>query len=229
MESPVRVLAIDDNRDDLTILRHTLMKMGVAVLAAESAEEGLRVARADKPDVILCDIGLPGMSGYDFVKACKADLVLQRIPTIALTGQEPAVANESIALQAGFDAFCLKAGDSKPLERVITQLLGNDDIRGAMLHRMMFRREMDDIVLRVGRLEQGQEAQARAVESIQGMQGDLLRSIENIRAETRAFVGEIAAMLGRATHRNETLFACLGMVSMITLACVIYVAWKVGS
>lgn len=228
LESPVRILAIDDNRDDLTLLRHTLLKMGVAVLVAENAEEGLRVARAEQPDVMLCDIGLPGMDGYQFVKACKTDPVLQRIPTIALTGQEPAVANESMALQAGFDGFFPKSADSRLIERAISMLLRDDDHRGQMLHRMLSRREMDDLVLRVGRLEQGQEAHGKAIEAIHSMQTNLGNSLENLRVGVLSVIGQIGQSVEQAKQRNETLFASLGMICVLTLLCVIYVAVKVA-
>lgn len=230
----VQVLAIDDNRDDLAILRHALLRLGVAVVVAYSAEEGLQIARSVRPDLMLVDIGLPGMDGYEFVKACKADPVLQRIPTIALTGQESAVANEALALQAGFDDFCAKTSDSKPLERVIESLLRDGD-RGQMLHRMQWRREMDDLTHRVGRLEDGQKMQGESIQelnlsvrsldssmrALQGTLGSVLSSLENVRAESREWLTKVSASFSGYQHQSDIKLALIGFVALVTLAAVL--------
>lgn len=234
MDGAVQVLAIDDNRDDLTLLRHALQKLGVSVLVAENAEDGLRIARAVRPDMMLIDIGLPGTDGYGLVRECKADPDLQRIPAIALTGQEAAVVNEATALQAGFDGFCVKSADSSSLERVIQSLLRDDD-RGQLLHRMLWRREMDDLTQRVGKLEYGQRMQGESIQelnlsvrsldssmrSLQSTLGSVLSSLENVRAESRDWLTKVSASFAAYQHQADIKLALIGFVAIVTLAAVL--------
>lgn len=231
---PVQVLAVEDNRDDLTLLRHALLKLGVSVVTAENAEDGLRIARAVRPDLMLVDIGLPGMDGYSFVRECKSDPELQRIPAIALTGQEAAVANESTALSAGFDGFCVKTADSRSLERVIQALLRDDD-RGQLLHRMLWRREMDDLAQRVVRLEDGQRLQGESISelnisvrsldgsmrALQGTLGSVLSSLENVRSESRDWLTKVSASFSGYQHQADIKLALIGFVAVVTLAAVL--------
>lgn len=112
-----RVLVIDDNVDSAETLRDFLAHSGHAVEIALDGAEGLRRAAALSPDVILCDVGLPGMSGYDVAKALRATPG-RRALLVALTGFG-SDENRRSALAAGFDAHVVKPVSPYQLEQLV--------------------------------------------------------------------------------------------------------------
>jgi len=77
---------------------------GHKAVAASDAEAGLDLVRADRPDVVVCDIQLPGMDGFELLRRIKADAETSSIPVIAVTAFAMADGREQ-ALAAGFDGF----------------------------------------------------------------------------------------------------------------------------
>ena len=80
-----RVLIIEDNPTTMTLAVFLLRSAGHAVLSATDAEAGLAMARAERPDLILMDIQLPGMDGLEATRVLKGDDATRAIPVIALT------------------------------------------------------------------------------------------------------------------------------------------------
>jgi PAS domain S-box-containing protein len=114
-----RVLAIDDRRDALRPLEKLLSLEGHKVATAQDAQTGLEVARSFHPDVVLCDIGLPGgMNGYDLAAAIRADPELHSVYLVAITGygQE---SDRWRAQSAGFDYHLTKPVSKAELERLL--------------------------------------------------------------------------------------------------------------
>ena len=118
-----RVLVIEDNADAAESLRSVLELRGNTVAIASNGSEGIEVARTFGPDVVLCDVGLPEMNGYDVARAIRADPTLSTLPLVALTGY---ATPEDVrrAREAGFDRHVAKPLDVEVLERVIADLLG---------------------------------------------------------------------------------------------------------
>jgi PAS domain S-box-containing protein len=85
-EGGVTLLLVEDNGDTRAMLAATLGTFSYRVLAAASAEEGLDVLAHERPDVILADIGLPGMDGYDFLREARRRPELAQVPAFAVTG-----------------------------------------------------------------------------------------------------------------------------------------------
>jgi PAS domain S-box-containing protein len=115
----LRVLVIEDRRDTAESLRMLLELLGHQVAVAYTGAPGLQTARSFHPDVVLCDIGLPGgMDGYAVARALRADGELFEVPLIAMSGygQEE---DQRRARQAGFDRHLTKPVDPQ----VLTQLL----------------------------------------------------------------------------------------------------------
>jgi two-component system CheB/CheR fusion protein len=112
-----RVLVIDDDVDSAQMLRDFLALSGHTVEIAHDGAEGLRRAPALSPDVILCDVGLPGMSGYDVAKALRATPG-PRALLVALTGYG-SDENRRCALAAGFDAHVVKPVSPEQLEQLV--------------------------------------------------------------------------------------------------------------
>ena len=102
-----RVLIIEDNPDSRESLRLLMERRGNDVMAAASAEEGLRVAELFVPQLVVCDIGLPGMDGLGAVQGLRARLAGQDTRYIALTGYAQAEVREQ-ALDSGFDHVLFK-------------------------------------------------------------------------------------------------------------------------
>ena len=85
-DAPVRVLLIDDDHDALALLKVRLEHTGrFRVTTADSGESGLELARDMDPDIIVCDIYMPGQSGPDVAAALAADDVLSNVPLLFLS------------------------------------------------------------------------------------------------------------------------------------------------
>ncbi|MCZ7687383.1 MAG: ATP-binding protein [Sandaracinaceae bacterium] len=115
-----RVLVIEDNVDTADTLREALSMSGHVVEAAYAGPEGIEKARAFGPDVVLCDIGLPGMDGFEVARAMRADPVLGRASIIALTGY---ALPEDIAKarEAGFDGHLAKPPSLEELTALLAR------------------------------------------------------------------------------------------------------------
>jgi PAS domain S-box-containing protein len=102
-----RVLIIEDNADTRYLLRLQMELWGNEVMTAADAEAGLRITEQFKPQIVLCDLGLPGLDGFQLIKPLREKLAGQRTMFAALTGYGR-YEDESRALTAGFDAFLVK-------------------------------------------------------------------------------------------------------------------------
>lgn len=105
-----RILVIEDNPDNLELMTYLLRAFGHAPLTAADGAEGLAAAARERPDLILCDLHLPGLDGYEVARRLKADPDLGRIPLIAVTASAM-VGDRDRGLAAGFDAYIEKPID----------------------------------------------------------------------------------------------------------------------
>ena len=117
-----RILIVEDNALNLELATEVLRAHGHAVMQAHTAEEGLRLARVEQPDLILLDVRLPGMDGLAAVRALKEDARTRAIPTVAMTAQAM-TGDEAEARVAGFDAYVTKPIDTRTLPRLVARLL----------------------------------------------------------------------------------------------------------
>jgi len=104
------ILIVEDNEMNRDMLSRRLERKGYDILLAVDGEQGLAVARADTPDLILMDMSLPVMDGWEATRRLKADHALKHIPVIALTAHAMANDREK-AIEAGCDDY-----DTKPIE-----------------------------------------------------------------------------------------------------------------
>jgi PAS domain S-box-containing protein len=113
-----RVLIVEDNVDAAEMLRTALTFGGHAVEVAHDGPGGLVAARRFRPDIVLCDVGLPGMTGYDVARAFRSDPTLGPVYLVALTGY--ALPEDlAKAREAGFDLHLAKPPDLDLLARVL--------------------------------------------------------------------------------------------------------------
>ena len=82
------ILAVDDSEDNLFIIKSFLCHEGYDVITASNGKEGLEVAKNDLPDIILTDLNMPAMDGFEFTKELKASEVTADIPIIMITAQK---------------------------------------------------------------------------------------------------------------------------------------------
>jgi CheY-like chemotaxis protein len=105
-----RILVIEDNEMNRDMLTRRLIRKGHDVISAVDGEEGLRVAAAEQPDLILMDMSLPVMSGWDATRELKSRPETRAIPIIALTAHAMAEDRDR-ALAVGCDDY-----DTKPVD-----------------------------------------------------------------------------------------------------------------
>jgi serine phosphatase RsbU (regulator of sigma subunit) len=138
-----RIVLIDDNANDLAVTRRFLERRGYDVVAAQSGEEGLRLAAQNLPDAIVVDYRMPGMDGYEVARRIKADPQLQTIPVLMLTGADSAQAIVD-GLSAGADDYVTKGSDTEVLFarlRALLRVKASQDALRRMNHQM--RRDLD--------------------------------------------------------------------------------------
>ncbi len=116
--APLHVLVIDDNVDAADSLRDLLQLAGHEAEVAYSGPQGLEKARAMRPDVVLCDIGLPGMDGYAVAGVIRADPELSSTRLVAVSGYAQPEDLER-AKRAGFDRHVAKPPSLERLEQVL--------------------------------------------------------------------------------------------------------------
>jgi signal transduction histidine kinase/ActR/RegA family two-component response regulator len=118
---PRRVLIIEDNVDSAETLREVLELGDHVVALARTGPEGIAIARHFTPELILCDIGLPGMSGYEVARAVRSDPELRAVPLVALSGY---AAPEDVreARSAGFDHHLAKPPSPQQIDQILRQV-----------------------------------------------------------------------------------------------------------
>ena len=114
---PVRVLMVEDCADMLFLMKTELEWLGYAMEVADNGVDGLRLARASQPDVVVSDIQMPGIDGFEFVRQVRQIPELEAIPAIALTGWD--LGRRGKVLDYGFDAQRSKPVDAAELSALI--------------------------------------------------------------------------------------------------------------
>jgi two-component system, cell cycle response regulator DivK len=113
-----KILIVEDNEMNLDMLSRRLARKGYQVITAMDGAEGLQMANYEMPDLILMDMSLPGMDGWEATRHLKASPKTSAIPVIALTAHAM-VGDREKAMQAGCNDY-----DTKPIEidRLLTKM-----------------------------------------------------------------------------------------------------------
>jgi len=117
-----KVLLVEDNEMNRDMLTRRLERKGFRVLAAHDGGQGYTMAKAESPDVILMDMSLPVMNGWDLTRLLKSESATRHIPVIALTAHALAT-DRAKALEAGCDDYDTKPIDFARLQGKINNLL----------------------------------------------------------------------------------------------------------
>lgn len=118
-----RILVAEDERDIRDLISFTLQFAGHQVITANNGEEAVQLALQEIPDLVLTDVRMPKMTGYEACKLIKADPTTQHIPVIFLSakGQEAEV---QTGLESGADEYLLKPFAPDQLTRKVAEILG---------------------------------------------------------------------------------------------------------
>jgi two-component system cell cycle response regulator DivK len=120
-----RILVVEDQEDNMQILRDVLVSADYQVSEAQNGEEALAAVASQRPDLILMDIQLPVMDGYEATRRIKADAATRSIPVIAITSYALG-SDEQRAREAGCDDFVPKPYSPRELLAKIRGYLGQD-------------------------------------------------------------------------------------------------------
>jgi CheY-like chemotaxis protein len=104
------ILIAEDHADSLALMGYLLQARGYRVLSAEDGEVALELALRAHPDLIVCDLQMPKLDGYEVARQLKGDALLRRTPLIAVTAFSMAGDREKV-LTAGFDGYLAKPID----------------------------------------------------------------------------------------------------------------------
>lgn len=127
LETKPRILVVDDHPALVTLTRHKLIQKGYEVLTAQNGEDALEITRTEYPDLILSDIEMPVMNGFDLCKSIKNDSRLSKIPIILVTSMVT-TAHIMKGIEAGADNYLTKPFDDETLYTKIEELLLNPPI-----------------------------------------------------------------------------------------------------
>jgi two-component system, cell cycle response regulator DivK len=119
-----KILLVEDNEMNRDMLSRRLARNGFAIVMAVNGQEGLDLAASENPDLILLDMSLPVLDGWEAARRLKADTATAKIPVIALTAHAM-VQDKEKALAAGCDDFDTKPVELPRLLAKINLLLGN--------------------------------------------------------------------------------------------------------
>jgi signal transduction histidine kinase len=118
-----RVLIVDDKANNLYLLRVLLKGYGFQVDVANNGREALEKALQSPPHLIISDLLMPEMDGYELVRRWKADERLRSIPFVVYTATYTEPKDEELALQLGADAFIVKPTEPEPFMRQVREVL----------------------------------------------------------------------------------------------------------
>ena len=117
-----KILLVEDNPMNLELATDLLEAAGYVVIQAGTAEEGIKLARDESPDLILMDVGLPGMDGLEATGVLKQDPATKDIPVIAITAHAMK-GDEEKALAVGCAGYITKPIDTRAFPKMVTRFI----------------------------------------------------------------------------------------------------------
>jgi len=121
------ILIVDDSRTAIAVLKKTLAPTGYDILSAADGEEGIEVAKLHQPDLILMDIIMPGLNGFQATRILRKDADTQNIPIVIISGNEQAT-EKFWGLRVGANGFLAKPVDRAELFHLLREHLPNAEV-----------------------------------------------------------------------------------------------------
>lgn len=117
------ILIVEDTLSEMELISHYLRESGYSVISAVSAREALKIAVEKRPDVIVTDIVMPGMSGFELCRNLKKNPVTERVPVIICTSKNQEI-DRLWGMKQGADAYITKPFTREQLVRAIKSVAG---------------------------------------------------------------------------------------------------------
>jgi two-component system cell cycle response regulator len=121
-----RILVVEDNSTNMKLMTYLLKAFGHTALEAHDGEEGMETARRELPDLILCDVQMPKMDGYEVAQRLKSHPTLHKIPLVAVTALAM-VGDRDKVLAAGFDGYIAKPINPETFVGQVEAFLRSDE------------------------------------------------------------------------------------------------------
>jgi len=146
MNAPPRLLVVDDTAANLTLLADLLGAKGYGVVTASAGPEALEKVEQDRPDLVLLDVMMPGMSGYEVCRKIRADPATATLPVVMVTALDPTQERVK-GIEAGADDFLTKPINQQELLARVRSLLRVKELhdRLAEWNRTLERRVQDQV------------------------------------------------------------------------------------
>jgi len=125
---PARILIIEDNSANLELIEYLLKAAGYQTLAATDGARGVQVAREQRPDLVLCDLQMPVLNGYEVLEQLRAHPLTRLIPVLAVTAFSMP-GDRAKVIEAGFDGYLSKPIEPEQFVRQVEQYLPGNMIR----------------------------------------------------------------------------------------------------
>ncbi|MBL8098154.1 MAG: response regulator [Anaerolineales bacterium] len=120
-----RILIVEDNPDNMELMVYLIQTFGHTVLEAENGEKGLEIVEQAIPDLILCDIQMPSIDGYEFLRRLKLDAKLVAVPVVAVTAYAM-VGDRDKVLNMGFNGYIPKPINPETFVKEIESFLNSE-------------------------------------------------------------------------------------------------------
>lgn len=129
LNTAIKVLVIEDDEYSRDALAHLLSAEGYKSVSATDGESGLQQARTNPPDVIVLDLGLPGIDGKEVIERVRRDGTLKSIPILVITAQDNDVARSMLRL--GANAYLTKPIEFDQLTKTISDIYARASVAGS--------------------------------------------------------------------------------------------------
>ena len=120
---PATILLIEDDADYSELISYRLRSAGYTVITASDGQTGLERARREQPDLILTDLMLPKLNGYEICSLLKQDLRYQKIPILVFSATKMQDRDAHLAMECGANAYILKSLEPRLLVERVQALL----------------------------------------------------------------------------------------------------------
>jgi len=140
----MKILAVDDNDVNLRLLETLLQNDGHEVVSALNGSEALERLRTEAVDMVISDILMPVMDGFQLCKECKRDEKMRKVPFVFYSGTYTDSKDKEFALSLGAERFIPKPMESKPFLGIINEILG--DYKKGVLPPSQIQNQRDDAV-----------------------------------------------------------------------------------
>jgi PAS domain S-box-containing protein len=124
----MKILIVDDRAEDRMLLRYNVERHGHSAVEAGDGQEGLALAAKNKPDLIISDALMPGMDGFQFLRAIKKDENLKDIPFVFYTATYTGLKEEELAFSLGAAAYIIKPKAPEDLWKELHEIIGKDKL-----------------------------------------------------------------------------------------------------